>query len=178
MPLDRTTIVASRLLPLWAALVLAAPATADTFPSRKAGLWEVNIQSQGEAPVRARHCIDAKTDAQMQQMGQGMTQGACAKNSLRREGGGWVGESVCKMGQTTITSRSVISGDPDREVKVVVDAQYSPPMMGLSKSQTTITQRHAGACPAGWRPGDMEMPGTGQRINLMDMPGAAGKPRR
>lgn len=162
------------LLPALATLAWG-PALADTFPSRKAGLWEVNVQSQGEQPVRVRQCIDAKTDAQMQQMGQGMAQGACSKNVLRREGATWVGESVCKMGTTTVTSRSVASGDPNREIKVVVDATYSPPLMGMAKGQTTITQRHAGDCPAGWRAGDMEVPGSPQRMNVTDMPGAAGK---
>lgn len=162
------------LLPALVALACGM-AQADTFPSRKAGLWEVNIQSQGQQPVRVRHCIDAKTDAQMQQMGQGLAQDACSKNELRRDGAGWAGESVCKMGTSTITSRSTITGDPNREIRMVVDATYAPPMMGMSKSQTTITQRHAGDCPAGWRAGDMEVPGSPQRMNVTDMLGATGK---
>lgn len=161
-----------------AAATACAAAVASELPSRKAGLWEVTIQTAGSPDTRTRQCIDSKTDAQLQQMGQGMSQSACSKNVMRREGSTWVSESVCRMGNSTITSRGVLSGDFERELRMVVDAQYAPPLMGMSKGQTVITQRHAGACPAGWKPGDMELPGMQKRMNVTELPGMAGKPAR
>jgi hypothetical protein len=138
----------------------------------------MTVQTAGTPATRTRQCIDAKTDARLQQMGQGVMEGTCSKNVLRRDGSRWVSESVCRMGKSTITSRGVVTGDFDRELRMVIDSEYAPPLMGMSKDQTTITQRHAGACPAGWKPGDVEMPGTQQRMNVMEMPGAGGKPPR
>lgn len=175
-PVRNAAIVLSNpiawLIALTATSAVAAP---DSLPSRKPGLWEVSIQSKGQPEVKSRQCIDAKTDAQMQAAGHGMMQANCSKNTTRREGSGWVSESVCQLGKTTISSQSVISGDFDREIRMVVNSRYTPPLMGEASDQTTVTQRHAGACPAGWVPGEMEMPGMPQRINITKMPGAGGK---
>jgi hypothetical protein len=164
-PAQRATLLAATLL-------CAATAHAQDFPARKPGLWEMQLKTDQEAPVTMRHCIDAQTDARMQKMGQGLTQESCSRNTFKREGAGWVGESVCTMGKSTITSRSVVTGSFDSQVTMVLDATYSPPMMGLSKSTTRVTQTHKGACPSGWKPGDMEMPGMPQRLNINQMPGA------
>lgn len=161
---------------LIATLGLGLPAVAQDLPARKPGFWEVEIKADQEPPMTARQCIDAQTDARLQKAGQGVMEGNCSKNVMQRQGGGWAGESVCTLGKSTITSRSTITGDFASEFRMVVDAQYSPPLMGMARSVSTITQRHKGACPAGWKPGDMELPGTGQRMNVNQMPGAARKP--
>jgi hypothetical protein len=41
-------------------------------------------------------------------------------------------------------------------------------MGGVSQSKVTIAARWAGACPAGWKPGDMQMPGMG-RMNVNEL---------
>lgn len=153
-------------------LLSLTPVHAQDFPARKPGLWELQLKTDKEAPVTMRQCIDAQTDARLQQMGKGLTQENCSRNTMKREGSGWVGESVCKMGNSTITSRSVASGSFDSQVTIVVDATYSPPMMGIATSTTRVTQTFKGACPSGWKPGDMEMPGAPQRLNINQMPGA------
>jgi hypothetical protein len=168
-------VAAGTAAALLTVLMAGGAARADELPSRKPGLWEVTIQSKGQPEVKSRQCIDAKTDAQMQSAGQGVMKSNCSKNAMRREGSTWVNESVCRLGNSTLTSRSVISGDFEREIRMVIDAQYAPPLMGKSTDQTTVTQRHAGACPAGWKPGEMEVPGMGQRIDVTGLAGGKGK---
>jgi Protein of unknown function (DUF3617) len=152
---------------------VTSPVLAENWPSRKPGLWEVMIQSDQEPPLTSRQCIDAKTDAQLQSLGRGMMAANCSKDTFRREAGGYASESVCKLGNTTVTSRGLITGDFNSEVKMVVDAQFAPPMMGMAKSKTTVTQRWKGACPADWKPGDMEVPGSKQRMNVNKLPALA-----
>ena len=153
----------------------AAMAAVENLPSRKPGLWELTLQTDSQPTVTMNQCIDAKTDASMQKAGRGVMAGSCTKEVMRREGAGYVSESVCSLGGSTITSRGVVTGDFNSEVKMVVDAQYAPPLMGVAKAKTTVTQRWKSACPAGWKPGDMEMPGMKQRININDIPAMAPK---
>lgn len=156
---------------LLAALGLGLPASAQDLPARKPGFWEIEIKSDQEPPMTTRQCIDAQTDARLQKAGQGVMDGNCAKNVMQRQGSGWAGESVCTLGKTTITSRSTVTGDFGGEIRMTVDTRYDPPLMGQARSSSTITQRFKGACPAGWKPGDMELPGMGQRMNINQMPG-------
>ena len=154
------------------ALAAVLPAGAHDLPVRKPGFWEIQIKSDQEPVMTSRQCIDAQTDARLQKAGQGVMDGNCSKNVTQRQGSGWAGESVCTLGKTTITSRSTVTGDFGSEIRMTVDARYDPPLMGQAQSSTTITQRFKGACPAGWKPGDMELPGTNQRMNINQMPGA------
>lgn len=52
--------------------------------------------------------------------------------------------------------------------------KYSPPMAGVSQSKVTMQAKWTGACPAGWKPGDMEMPGGMGRVNVNEMMSAGG----
>ena len=57
-----------------------------------------------------QQCIDEKTDDLMKK-GIGETQKTqCSKNDLRKEGDKIVAESVCKMQNSTATTRAVFSG--------------------------------------------------------------------
>ena len=166
-----------------AAALAAAPAVvaAQDLPSRKPGLWEVTMQVTNAPSQTVRQCIDEKTDAQMQRMAQGMGQQQCSKNTLTRDGDRWVGESECRFGGSTATSRSVFAGDFDKAYKGEVDTKYSPPMGGVSQSKVTMQAKWAGPCPSGWKPGDMEMPGGMGRVNVNEMMGggaAAKAPRK
>ena len=147
---------------------------ADEFPARRPGLWETTIESEGRPMHGTRQCIDARTDRQMQEMGMGLTS-TCTRRESKREGGRILVDTVCKFGQSTVTSHAVISGDFNSAIRTESESRYDPPLMGKTQSKVVVTARWAGECPAGWKPGDMEMPGTGQRINVTDMMKANGK---
>ena len=167
--------VAVRLLCAALACGGAGAAAAQQLPTRKPGLWQITMQVTNAPSQTMRQCIDARTDPQMQRFGQGVSQEQCVRNTMQRDGDRYVGESECRVGATTITSRSVFAGDFGKAYRGEVESRYVPPMAGVSQSKVTVNARWIGACPAGWRPGDMELPNMG-RVNVGELMSAA--PRR
>lgn len=144
-------------------LCAVSAASADEFPRRTPGLWEVSITS--EAGTHAtKQCVDEKTDAQLLQMGSRMGQ-MCTKNETRKEGASFVSESDCTMAGTKIHARSVMSGDFASAYQGEVHVTYNPPLRGKSEGDTKISARRLGACEAGQRPGDIIMP-DGKAMNI------------
>lgn len=162
------TVPAAALL-----LCVAGAASAATldYPPRKPGLWEMSM-AHGDDPKAQPHvvqqCIDAKTDAAMREMGQGASRDACSKQDMRKEGSKIVVDSICKMGATTLTSHSEISGDFASSYRMVSQTTYDPPMAGRAKGSAIVEAKWLGPCKAGQKPGDMVMP-NGQTMNFMDM---------
>jgi hypothetical protein len=155
------------------AVVLPMVALAD-LPKRKPGLWEIKMTTdaaRGGGPMVSQHCIDAKTDDMLQQRTQGMDQKACSKNSVRREGGKMIAESVCKFGETTATTKVVFSGDYSSQYRGDIHSTYSPPMHGMKETRSTLEAKWLGACKAGQKPGDIIMPGMpgGGKFNMDEM---------
>jgi hypothetical protein len=159
--------------------VVAVPSQAVDLPKRKSGLWEMNSIREGAPKDRpgmgpVQMCIDEKTDDLSRQMGESASKDMCSKRDLRREGDRIVSDSVCKFGETTATSHSVISGRFDSIYEVDVRTRFDPPMMGMTESHTTIKARWVGPCAAGQRPGDVIMP-NGMKMNMFDAESAAKK---
>lgn len=155
---------------LFVALTLPTLAQAD-MPKRKPGLWEIKMTSDaghGGGPMVSQHCIDAKTDDLLQQRAQGTGKPACSKNTVRKEGGKTIAESVCKFGDTTATTRTVMSGDFTSNYRGEIYSTYSPPMMGMKEARSVIEAKWLGVCKPGQKPGDVTMPGAGN-FNMNDM---------
>lgn len=152
----------------------AGMAVAQELPARKPGLWEITMQVTNAPSQTMRQCIDARTDPQMQRFGQGMSQAQCTRNTIQRDGDRWIGESECRLGSSTMTSRSVFAGDFGKAYRGEIESRYVPPVAGVSQSKVTVTARWAGACPAGWKPGDMEVPNMG-RVNVSELMSAGPK---
>ena len=162
---------------LWFALLAAAGAAhAIDYPPRKAGLWEMRIADTAakSPPTVMQQCIDAATDKLMRDKGQGLSNDMCSKNELRADGPRLVGDSVCKLGATTVSSQSVMTGDFGSGYRMEIKSRYSPPMMGKSDSDSLIEAKWVGPCTAGQKPGDMILP-NGMKMNVLDMPGASPK---
>lgn len=150
---------------------LGAHAAPPDYPPRKPGLWEMKM-SQPDAPEGKAHvvqqCIDARTDAAMREMGGGASRQACSKQDTRKEGGKIVVDSVCKLGATTLTSHSEVSGDFGSSYRMESHTTYDPPMAGRAKGSAVMEAKWLGPCKAGQKPGDMIMP-DGRTMNFMDM---------
>ncbi len=158
---------------LFAILIPSGLVQAD-MPKRKPGLWEIKMTSEssrGGGPMVSQQCIDAKTDDLMQQRAQGMGKLECSKNTVRKEGGKTIAESVCKFGDTTATTRAVFSGDFASNYRGEIHSTYSPPMMGMKEARSTVEAKWLGACKAGQKPGDVIMPGMpgGGKFNMDEM---------
>jgi hypothetical protein len=138
------------------------------LPKRKSGLWDIRISRASSQPQTIQMCIDQKTDNMAQQMGESVARQACSKQQIRREGNKILGDSVCKIGETTATSHTVFSGEFDRAYHGEIRTKYSPALMGKSESVTLIDAKWTGPCQADQKPGDMIMP-NGMKINIHEM---------
>jgi hypothetical protein len=163
------------------ALVCAQPAAALDLPARKPGLWEIKMTMEGRnVPVpTAQHCIDAETDKLMNSIGGSMQKDMCSKQDVQKVGSTIVVDSVCKIGQGTTTSHSVVSGDFNSAytVKVTSKREGGPAVPGMPADGTsamTIDAKWLGACGADQKPGDMII--AGRKMNIRDMQNLPGMP--
>jgi hypothetical protein len=144
-------------------------AFAQDAPRRKSGLWEVSMNSaQMPAPMVSRQCVDEKTDDFARRPSQGREQ--CSKQSVRREGGSVIVESVCQTEGSTATSRGVFSGDFASAYKGEMTTRFNPPLHGMAEMKMNFQARYTGPCAPGQKPGDVSvqgMPG-GARQGTMD----------
>ena len=165
----RATLLA---LPFALACGVPTPAFAQDYPKLKAGQWETTTTSSktpGAPANKITICTDDTVQKQMMDMGKGMSKEMCSKSDLHREGGKYVGESVCKFGESTMTSHSVMTLQGDTSYKTVVNATYDPPLMGMKDVTSTIEGKNVGPCRDGLVPGDV-LTATGQKFNMNSMP--------
>lgn len=137
--------------------------------NRKAGLWEIQIGMGGQQPgsITTKQCVDEKTDAVMQEMGQGVSKN-CTKQEMKKEGDAYVADSECKLGATTVKSHAVFKGDFNSTYSGEIAASYDPPMMNMKETKTEVTAKWLGACEAGMEPGDTILP-NGMKMNVVKM---------
>lgn len=149
------------------------------MPARRPGLWQLTLQTSGAPAQVVRHCIDARTDRAMQQFSHGTDPQACTRNEWRQEGDRYIGESECRFGTSLSTTRATLQGDFSKSYKGEFESRIEPPLAGMSQTRFTLGARWTGNCPAGWKPGDLEMPGGMGRMSINEFPAwrAARSPR-
>src|ERR1700754_414961 len=88
-------------------------ALAVELPTRKAGLWEMKVVKTGSSipDMTMQHCTDETTDKDMNNMVSPMAKQMCAKQDIKKTAAGYVSDSVCNVGTTSITSHTEIVGD-------------------------------------------------------------------
>ena len=152
----------------------AAPAfvPSQTPPKRKPGLWEQRV-SNGDFVQVSHICLDEATDARISFWGSQATLDMCEKNIFSsRMAGGYQFSSVCDMGSGGKTTTSGVATG-DFQSRYLIQAESStvgaaaPQMNGPHK--ITVEAAWQGACPEGYRPGDMSLPG-GVKINILELP--------
>ena len=155
-----------------AAVLVLAPgwAQAQDYPALKAGQWELTTTSSNapDKPTRTTYCLDATVQKEMAGFGEGMRKEMCSKSTMKRDGNRYVGDSECRLGTTTMRSRSVMTLTGDAAYRTEVKATYDPPFMGMKESTTIVEGRHTGACRDGLVPGDL-VTATGQKINVKQL---------
>ena len=152
------------------AVPLATAALLD-LPKRKSGLWDMTMTRDNAPPGagtgKMQMCIDEKVDDLTKQMGESAAREMCSKTDFRREGDKIVGDSVCKIDQSTMTTHMVLTGKFDSEYQADMQTRFNPPMMGMAQTHSVIKGRWVGPCKPGQRPGDMILP-NGMTINVFD----------
>jgi hypothetical protein len=159
-----------------ACIAFAGCALAQDYPKLKSGHWELTIttsKANNAPPQKSTMCVDDAIQREMMSMGAGMSREMCTKNEFKRDGARFVGNAECKMGESRIISRSVMTLTGDTAYRTEINATYDPPFMGMKDSQTTLDGKYLGACPAGMAAGDVVGPG-GQKINIRGLAAAKG----
>lgn len=171
----------SFVLPLAALVALFMCPTsshANEFPKRKAGLWEISVETAPGLPgSNMKQCIDEKTDGEMMASVTEVAKqwgGNCAKNLMKKTAKGYEGEAECQYGGSKMVSRSVLTGDFQSAYEVETTASFNPPFMGQTGNTSKIKAKWVGPCADGMAPGDTLFP-NGVKINYKQLVGNAGK---
>ena len=143
-----------RLAVFVVALFSPALAVAADLPKRKSGLWHVVMTTERPPQVQVHECVDKNTD----DMTKPEAGTSCSKIDVRRQGGGYVVDSVCKEEGSTATSRMVFSGNFETAYKAEGKTTFKPPLEGVAELKLKIEGRWlAAACKPGQQPGDVEL---------------------
>ena len=130
-----------------------------------------NSKANHAQPQKSTMCIDEALQKEMMTMGAGMSREMCTKNEFKRDGTRFVGNAECKIGDSKIISRSVMTLTGDTAYHTEINATYDPPFMGMKDSQTVLAGKYIGACPAGMAAGDFVGP-NGQKFNVRNVAAA------
>jgi Protein of unknown function (DUF3617) len=152
------------------ALLPALAVGADEMPSRKPGLWEMKMVRTGSPlpEMTMQHCTDEATDKEMSTAFAPMSKDVCSRRDIQKTATGYVSDSVCNFGGTTITSHSDITGDFNSAFTVKSTSQSAGGPSALPRDTTvTVEAKWLGACKADQKPGDIVMPG-GFKLNVKD----------
>lgn len=153
-------------------LCSAGVASAADPPVLKSGLWEVvrtNPQEPGQKHMTTM-CLDDSVQADMREFGMGVAKSMCSQNERSFDGTRMVTSSVCKMGPTTITSKTVMTFKGNTSYHAEGSAIFDPPMANMPESKMAIDAKWTGPCKPGQQAGDMTLE-SGQTINIKQQMG-------
>jgi len=154
-----------------AGLLAPISASAVELPVRKAGLWEMKVQSAGapKPEMTMQQCTDETTDKDMSTSFSPMAKEICSKQDIQKTATGYVSDSVCGVAGMTIKSHAEIIGDFNSAYTVKSSSHSEGGMAGTGRdNSTTIEAKWLGACKGDQKAGDIMMPG-GMKINIKDM---------
>ena len=142
-----------RLPALLSLLLLFVPlaAPAQDFPKLKPGLWEMsNTIVEPERPGDEEQRLPRRVvQRDIIAMSTGMMQGMCSKHDLKVSANKVTGDVICKMGGSTMKSRSVMTVNGDTSYRTEAHTTFDPPLNGMSKSDNVIEGRYVSACKPG-----------------------------
>lgn len=135
--------------------LFTAAVVAQDVPNMKEGLWKLHMVTTGSGQPQdttyslcRNHAYDLKAHDLMKKTG-------CTINEGSSLAGKRTFSSVCKIGSTTISSKSTLSSSGDTSFHSETTTSYSPAMNGMSTTTTVQDQTYIGSCPAGMNPGDI-----------------------
>ncbi len=147
---------------------VASAASAADMPKRKPGLWEIIMQMDGMPNMGAiQQCIDQSTDNLLQQQA-GKQKPDCSVMDVKPSANKVTIHTVCKIEGSTATTDGVFEGAFDSNYTGTMKTRFTPPLQGMSESNTNQQARWLGPCKAGQKPGDVIVPNMGG-FNVNDM---------
>lgn len=153
----------------------ASVVLADNLPTHKPGLWEITGgENRPNVPPTVQHvCLDPATEQLLYKVGAGASQKMCPKVDVQSKGGQIVVDTECNIGNSKVTGHSVTVFSGDSAYHTVVTSHFDPPLFGRADSTSARDGKWLSACPAGMKPGDVEVSGgrlpQPMKMNLNDM---------
>ena len=127
-------------------LFLAAGVAHADAPKRKPGSWEISVTTGGQpTPFVSQVCVGDDDDLSTT-AGTPNVAKDCSESSAAREGNGIVIRSVCPVRSSTVTTEAIITGSLDSAYEGQIEANYSPPLYGLSQVKSVVQAKYLGAC--------------------------------
>jgi hypothetical protein len=136
-------------------------------PPRKAGLWELTVQSdRTPTPMVSDWCFDAASDRRTPVLPKGPRRaGACQKFAVAKSGDSYTVDSVCSAagggGGPTLTVHAVISGDFTTKytINTTIDVANATDPSRNGEHKSTLTAVYKGAdCGSDLSPGQVRTP--------------------
>lgn len=153
---------------------LAREPASTGMPIRKPGLWEQVLTRDGKPGKLGglKICLDAASDLKLGVFGRHFAKGECQKSISHDATGAYHFSSSCSLkGGELVSTQGVANGDFTSRYDVQSDISVSgspvEPMNGTHAIH--ITGRYRGPCPAGMRPGEINV-GSGMKINIDQLP--------
>lgn len=143
-------------------------------PKRKPGLWKQTMLVEGIDVIQTvQLCLDPDSDSKLAWWGQQGFKQACSKNEIEKQpDGSWKFSSVCEGAGVRTTNDGSAVGDFNSRYQLKAESSTSgAPIPEMNGTRTiTIDAEWVGECPAGMKPGDMDLP-NGQRMNMLEVSG-------
>jgi Protein of unknown function (DUF3617) len=137
----------SLLIPLSAVAACAlSSAMALELPQMKPGMWETSFTSQGKSHV-SKTCFTPAEIAHSKEVGDAYVKDSCSKYEVRKDGGKWIVDMVCKVGAGpgTMTSH-VESTFSDSANHMEMTATLDPPRKDHARTMTVTDVKYLGPC--------------------------------
>ena len=166
----RPRVVVASLLALLAA---DSWASAQNYPSRRVGQWELTLTAEdgSAAPQVIQQCVDAESDTLLHTFGGLTIAGTTCTSAQRKDGANLHVDTVCKVDdKITATLQTVFAGDFNASytVRATTRVEGEPAAAKTPPRTMLIAAKWLGACKPDQKPGDIMMPG-GIKMNIKDM---------
>lgn len=151
--------------------LLANPhARADELPTRKAGLWEMNMVRNGSSSgTTIQQCTDEASDKELVMTFSPMSKEVCSRKDIQKTATGYVSDSVCGAAGVSVTSHAEITGDFNSAYTMKTKSHTEGgPKAIQGEHDTTVEAKWVGPCKSDQKPGDIIMPG-GLKMNIHDL---------
>lgn len=142
-----------------------AGASADDYPARKPGEWEVSILHGDKAAATIKMCVDKETDQLLYKIGGGLSQQLCQHSDIKVSGNVVTTDSDCTIHGSKITASGTTTFDGNIAFHGETKSHFDPPVMGKADVVTRQEGKWVGDCPADMKPGDFVM-GHGIKVNI------------
>jgi hypothetical protein len=138
------------------AILFPLSSYADQAVTRQPGLWVITEKaSHDDVEHRSLVCVDDATQSKLDNINQITQRSRCSKVDKTENDQTVMIESVCKIRNGQVTTRSIITNTDPGTYRIEAQARYTPPYFGEREITRWQEGKWTGPCPADMKPGDI-----------------------